>query len=105
MRRRNKLNTFRRLPTPLIAAFVEAGATVVHGPGAVWVGSAEVQIAWFRLQTVPAQCGGPPPPHYTRDPAASESNPRRSGKLRAVGQHLARRRHDHAAPYRGRMRR
>src|SRR5258708_7429074 len=45
---------------------------------AEWVRSRDVQIAWSRLQPVPAQWGGRRRPLCTSDLAPSESEPRRS---------------------------
>ena len=84
MRRRNRLNTFRRLPKPLIAAFVKAGATVVLGPGRVGVQSEDVQIASSGCNLFQPSAPVGVDPSITSDLGASESELRRSGPAARV---------------------
>jgi hypothetical protein len=97
MRRRIRLNTFRRLPRPLIAAFVKAGATVVFGPGRVGLRSEDVQIASSGCNLFQPSAPVGVDPSIPR--ISAQANPSFAGpvQLPAFGEHQPRGSHDHAA--------
>lgn len=97
MRRRNRLNTFRRPAKPLIAAFVMAGATVVFGPGPVGLGSEDVQIASSGCNLFQPSAPVGVDPSIPRISAQANLNFAGPVQLPAFGEHQPRGSHAHAA--------